>query len=329
MVVIECPHCSEEIEMDDDAYGLFECPYCEGEYEWGEAPRSTSKPVSKRKKNPFQNTNRKIDFSIEKFSSRKHRKEKEESQINSYGPLDAAMLFSSIFMMALILFGLNSNSWYVYSYGEDSSEFEANFGHSYVEYTITDDEREYYYDEGEKYYYFGGSITGYESQLSLAESIKKNADDFCEGIEDDDYCVSMQTEAQESIDWWNSWDTSGDVLFYFLFFTLIGFMLIVISRIFMFANHNEWLVTDDNVLNNLNKADTIFTLVTCSILVLGLLLYWMFVPNVENWWDIMDTDVPSELSSGLGFIWWLTMLSSMGLMALASITATTKKRALN
>ena len=39
MVVIECPHCDEEIEMDDGAFGLFECPYCEGEYEWGEPPK--------------------------------------------------------------------------------------------------------------------------------------------------------------------------------------------------------------------------------------------------------------------------------------------------
>ena len=36
MVLIECPHCSEDIEMDDDAIGLFDCPYCDNEYEWGE-----------------------------------------------------------------------------------------------------------------------------------------------------------------------------------------------------------------------------------------------------------------------------------------------------
>ena len=34
MVVIECPHCREHIELDDDASGLFECPFCEGEFEW-------------------------------------------------------------------------------------------------------------------------------------------------------------------------------------------------------------------------------------------------------------------------------------------------------
>ena len=35
MVDIFCPHCEEEISLDDDASGEFECPHCEGEFEWG------------------------------------------------------------------------------------------------------------------------------------------------------------------------------------------------------------------------------------------------------------------------------------------------------
>ena len=34
MVEIECPHCDEGIELDDDDFGLFECPHCEEEFEW-------------------------------------------------------------------------------------------------------------------------------------------------------------------------------------------------------------------------------------------------------------------------------------------------------
>ena len=48
MVVIECPHCEEHIELDDDTSGLFECLFCEGEFEWGESdtlePTSTGDP---------------------------------------------------------------------------------------------------------------------------------------------------------------------------------------------------------------------------------------------------------------------------------------------
>ncbi|MEC7484404.1 MAG: hypothetical protein VX998_06415, partial [Candidatus Thermoplasmatota archaeon] len=34
MVEILCPHCEKEIELDDDASGVFACPHCEGEFEW-------------------------------------------------------------------------------------------------------------------------------------------------------------------------------------------------------------------------------------------------------------------------------------------------------
>ena len=34
MVQILCPHCEEEIELDDDASGEFACPHCDGGFEW-------------------------------------------------------------------------------------------------------------------------------------------------------------------------------------------------------------------------------------------------------------------------------------------------------
>jgi len=36
MVVIQCPHCSLEVELDDEVSGLFDCPHCGEEFEWGE-----------------------------------------------------------------------------------------------------------------------------------------------------------------------------------------------------------------------------------------------------------------------------------------------------
>ena len=35
MVEILCPHCEEEVELDDDASGTYTCPHCDGEFEWG------------------------------------------------------------------------------------------------------------------------------------------------------------------------------------------------------------------------------------------------------------------------------------------------------
>ena len=38
MVEILCPHCEEEIELEDDASGEFACPHCDGEFEWNMQP---------------------------------------------------------------------------------------------------------------------------------------------------------------------------------------------------------------------------------------------------------------------------------------------------
>ena len=34
MVEILCPHCEEEIELEDNVFGTFECPHCESDFEW-------------------------------------------------------------------------------------------------------------------------------------------------------------------------------------------------------------------------------------------------------------------------------------------------------
>ena len=38
MVEITCPHCSEDLELPDDAFGDFECPMCGEEFVWGQQP---------------------------------------------------------------------------------------------------------------------------------------------------------------------------------------------------------------------------------------------------------------------------------------------------
>ena len=43
MVEILCPHCEDEIALDDDASGIFACPHCDGEFEWNLEP--TTAPI--------------------------------------------------------------------------------------------------------------------------------------------------------------------------------------------------------------------------------------------------------------------------------------------
>ena len=41
MVVIQCPHCNLEVELDDGESGLFDCPHCGKEFQWEEMDEDT------------------------------------------------------------------------------------------------------------------------------------------------------------------------------------------------------------------------------------------------------------------------------------------------
>lgn len=34
MPVVQCPHCVQDVELEDGSFGLFECPYCDEEFEF-------------------------------------------------------------------------------------------------------------------------------------------------------------------------------------------------------------------------------------------------------------------------------------------------------
>jgi hypothetical protein len=34
MPLIQCPHCGEDIELEDGVSGLFDCPYCDKDFTW-------------------------------------------------------------------------------------------------------------------------------------------------------------------------------------------------------------------------------------------------------------------------------------------------------
>ena len=42
MVVIQCPHCNLEVELDEGESGLFDCPHCEIEFLWGDMDEETN-----------------------------------------------------------------------------------------------------------------------------------------------------------------------------------------------------------------------------------------------------------------------------------------------
>ena len=334
MVVIECPHCSEDIEMDDDAYGLFECPYCSGEYEWGEAPKTTTKKKTSKynfkSRDIIKERTRNIGSSN---TSNRTKPKMEYNTVLQYNALNFTSLAINTVLLFIIIIGLNSNSWYGFSHtsegfdGDDDGEIKANFGLSYVEYTITEEERPSYWDEDLTYYYFRGSMVNYESQLEEAKANLESTEEMCEDWEENDQCDTMITQGQESVDFWNSWDSAGSFLIGLLIITLILLLATLSSKVLVIFNHNEWLFTNDEMMKIVNKVENIATLVTSSMLIIGLLMYWLFLPNIENWWDILDDTPPAGLSSGLGMIWWITLLTSVVLIISSTFESISNKKA--
>ena len=47
MVIIQCPHCGHDIELEDGASGLFDCPYCDNEFSFGD-DKYTALPLYSR-----------------------------------------------------------------------------------------------------------------------------------------------------------------------------------------------------------------------------------------------------------------------------------------
>ena len=62
MVEIQCPHCEEDIELEDGASGLFDCPYCDNEFSFGD--NELVAPTLFRPSQPFMSMGMKIGLAI-------------------------------------------------------------------------------------------------------------------------------------------------------------------------------------------------------------------------------------------------------------------------
>ena len=102
MVDILCPHCEEEIALDDDASGEFVCPYCDGEFEWNVEPEVGLEP------NWFQEYNQRKNAS------------------SMIGKIISRGIFGSFFLAGIVMIivsiaglGISSSIWS--SLGDSSS----------------------------------------------------------------------------------------------------------------------------------------------------------------------------------------------------------------
>jgi len=299
MVEIYCPHCEEEIELDDDAVGEFSCPYCDGEFEWGEPEEEEAD----------------LDFG-------------DFNKVHSgttgliYKP---AMLAFTLVMVFITVVGLNSGSWYGASVTMDLSrlpedsdfegEFNYDFGLAEAEFSSQTTTR---YSTGEGLTSQSSDIFGYgdmEKEL-LEESEDEGID--CEAPWAKYDCEEVK-EMIELADWWGDWGSSGSLLHFFLIMSLIFFIIILISKILLLLDEKGNMELPVNLIAVLNKWDNVSTFVTGILLLIGCVIYAIIMPGEMDgytfWWSSAlhghSTD-GADVSAGMGMIWWTTLALSIG-----------------
>ena len=62
MVIIQCSHCGEDVELEDGISGLFDCPYCDNEISFGD--NELVAPTLFRRSQLFMSTGMKIGLAI-------------------------------------------------------------------------------------------------------------------------------------------------------------------------------------------------------------------------------------------------------------------------
>lgn len=340
MVVIECPHCSEDIEMDDDAHGLFDCPYCDNEYEWGEAPkkrlRKKKKPTNLEKKKKSKPVERKKRFTRQ-----------EEKNILEYGGIQVSALFATFGMLMLIFTGLNSDEWYTADWWEEYDN-ETRVGlcdlsegtGSGQTWTIGTSEiiREDVRDtrtgncwngnaDGEEYE--STSIRGEDFSTTLFEidGRVEVKEEYCEDPENLDSDEQKEFEAKckddleqlgEQYDWYNSWDNAGTLIQIFMIISFIFCLLILSIKTFLLLQNIGVVILDDYLTTKISYFDNLLSSIMAGIVVVGLIVYWLLIPDFNHLFRLyVNWEEPDDYSYGLGIIWWSLMIYSFIYIAIS------------
>ena len=289
MVEILCPHCEEEIELDDDAVGEFSCPYCDGEFEWGE-------PEEEEADLDFGGFNKVHSGTIGLI----------------YKP---AMLAFTLVMVIITVVGLNSGSWYGASAtmekGDREGEINYDFGLSEAEVSA------HYVGDGGNDTLKTDDIFGYEDMEKELLRMQKKLEEREEG-----FATAESVGLGEMADWWADWASSGSLLYFFLIMSLIFFIIILISKILLLLDEKGNMELPANLIGVLNKGDNISTFVTGILLLIGCVIYAIMIPGVLDGSTASPfsstgcisghCDNDTDLSAGMGMIWWTTIILSIG-----------------
>jgi hypothetical protein len=329
MVVIECPHCSEDIEMDDDAYGLFDCPYCDNEYEWGDAPKS--KINRKRKIKPIQKKSTTVNRTrTDRKKSSNYSRNISGGGKNLLGGIQLLTFVVTIILAMVLLLGLNSESWYSVEYSQGDVDVERNYGSaaftikSYQDMEILDDEVERVS--------IGGS--DYQSNVKLYEALLEASKEYCSDWEAnswgeteeefDEECAVKFREHKKEIEWFSGWDSAGTLITATMIFGLILTLFALTIKTTGLLSDYKLVRLPEKLTNNYYKIDSMTNFILVSIVFLGGIMYRIAIPDIEVRFE--DNFDDNDFSSGLGMIWWFMMVTVIIKFIILSAEVTLRKR---
>jgi len=329
--------------MDNGAHGLFECPHCENEYEWGEKPKSMKREstssinLSKLKKKSRSK-------SLVSQNKKQYINHKNVSYLR-YGGIQVCSLFATFAMLMLIFTGLNSDEWYTADWWEeyDSDEREyrdlsqdtgsgttMSFGTSALLIEYVQDVKSYSsgdsVKDGEEYedVRYSGSVYSnmmvlISAEISIEEEYCKDSDNGW-GMTEDEFkeeCRETLGQLNDQYDWYNSWNNAGTIIQIFMIISLIFCLLIFSIKTVLLLNHLAVITHGENMLTKIAFLDNILSSILGGILIMGLIFYWLSVPDFNHIFRVQDGYEPDDYSYGLGMIWWLSMSFSFIYIAIS------------
>jgi len=341
MVVIECPHCSEDVEMDDDAFGLFDCPHCGNEYEWGEAPKKKRRPRTTQKKTRTTQKKTRTTEMKKRFNRQDGKK------ILEYGGIQVSALFATFVMLMLLFTGLNSDEWYTADWWEEYEDEDRtgcdlsdgtgsgdtwNFGTSSLTRISERDTRsgscwndDMKGDEYTQITYNGeeysNTLIQLELQIEVQEESCDNPPEWFDSEEKKEWeeeCAEDLEDMEETYDWYNGWDNAGSIINIFMVFSFIFCLLILSIKSFLLLQNIGVVKLDDNLTSKISFSDNLLSSIMAGIIVFGLVLYWLLVPDFNHLFRLNENwEEPDDYSYGLGMIWWFLMIYSFIYIAIS------------
>ena len=331
MVVIECPHCDEDIEMDDDAHGLFACPYCDNEYEWGEQPKPKVEKRRKFTERKSKPSSKKKSDSATREKSTNYSRNISGGEKNLLGGIQILTFVVTIILAMVLLLGLNSESWYSVEYSQNSDvDVEHNYGSA--AFTIKSYQDMEILDEKTEIVTIGGS--DYQSNVKLYEALLEASKEYCSDWEAnswgeteeefDERCADQFREHKKEIEWFSGWDSAGTLITATMIFGLILTLFALTIKTTGLLSDYKLVRLPEKLTENYYKIDSMTNFILVSIVFLGGIMYRIAIPDIEVRFE--DNFDDNDFSSGLGMIWWIMMLTVVLKFIILSAEVTLRKR---